>query len=976
MYIKQIKAVGFKSFADRINLEFNKNFTGIVGPNGSGKSNIVDAVKWVLGEQSVKTLRGSGNMTDVIFSGSKSRKPSSSASVSIVFDNSDKHLPIDYDEVSIKRVVYNSGDNEYFLNGSKCRLKDITDLFVDSFSSKESINIISQGKVDNILLSKPEERRTILEEAAGVLKYKKRKEETLRKLAKTHENIDRIDLILDELSVNLEPLKLQAEEAKKYEEVQSKLRNIEITLSVLDIEKFNSLFKTGKEKQDDLNKKIIELNKTISKNEVALEKLKTNELKIDDKLNDINNSLFKSNELLRELGEKKELSKERSKYNSKDVKVQNNLIDKKEKLLKLDGNIKLEENEIKTLTKELEKTKEELENNKNELDILLKEEHLLNNEINNLNKKRLEFKNKIELIENNINNSLRVPYSVKSVLDNPKLSGIKNTIGNVIEVEEKYSTMLDTSLGYASNFVITSDEECAKEAVNYLKKNKIGRVTFFPLSVIKPKFVEKSVLNEIENENGFIDVASNLVNYNTEYENIVKNQLGNILVVETLDDAVRIGRKISNKYRIVSLDGEIIHVGGSLTGGSNNKNSVIGDKFELGRINNLNKSNDLELESKETELKDISYNISVLRDKVLDLNSKLEINNELINNKNMNLNDIKQEQKRVKNEIDMLTSKDLNNEFDKLMVEFYKEDTKNKKIIKDLETEKEEKERISNEIILLEKEIKTNNIDYNNLNQELKDTEIECVKTESIIDNLLNILNETYNLTFESAKEEVVDLNEEEARVELKELKRKFKSFRNVNIGSIEEYERINKRYEFLNSGKNDLLESEKNLLDIISEMDEVMEDKFIETFKKVNQEFNNVFKKLFNGGEACLELTDPDNYLETGIDINATPPGKKLTNISLLSGGEKTLTAISLLFAIMNLNNVPFAILDEVEAALDEANAVRFGEYLDNYKGKTQLLVITHQKKTMEYVDLLYGITMQESGVSKVVSVKLEDVK
>ena len=976
MYIKEINATGFKSFADKVHLELNKNFTGIVGPNGSGKSNIVDAIKWVLGEQSVKTLRGSSGMKDVIFNGSKSRKQSSSASVTITFDNTDRHLPTDYNEVSIKRVVYLSGENEYFLNKSKCRLKDITDLFIDSFSSKESINIISQGKVEEILSNKPEDRRTILEEAAGVLKYKRRKEESLRKLSKTHENIDRVNLIVNELSVNIEPLKKQAKDAKEYIEKKDKLKNIEVTLAVLDIENNNNIFKQKEESIKAINEKILSTSTNNTKEETKLEELKRDEINIEEQITQFNNKLSLSNHSLISLAEKKELSKERSKYNSEDIKVKNNLIETKEKILKLESVIKLEEKEIKDKEKEKKQIENELKSNNEKYYNVEKKLKTIEEDINNINKKILEFKNKIELTQNNINSSLRVPYSVKSILDNPRLSGIRNTIGNIINTEEKYSLVLETALSSAINFVITDDEECAKEGVKYLKNNKLGRVTFFPLSVIKSRYVDSNTIEEIKNENGFIDIASNLVTYDKEYKNIVTNQLGNIIVTDNINSAIKIGRKIQNRYRIVTLEGDIIHVGGSLTGGSNKNTSVIGDKFELQRINNLLKSYEMEKESKNLTLEQLTNNLNTLKDSIYK-QTLLNVNiKEVLNTKNTTLNDYKNNLYKLNDEISMLNSNDLEKEFDKLMKDYYKEEENNKLISKELNNLKNKKEDLLQKVQSIENTIKKENTLYNDLNNKLKEEEIEKIKVETIIDNLLNILNENYSLTFESAKEHIVSLNEEEARKELVELKRKVKNFKNINLGSIEEYERVNKRYEFLNSQKEDLLSSEQNLLSIINEMDNTMEEKFINTFNKINKEFNKVFNNLFSGGEAHLELTDPDNFLETGIDIKATPPGKRLTNISLLSGGEKTLTAISLLFAIMNLNNVPFAILDEVEAALDESNAVRFGEYLDNYKGKTQLLIITHKKKTMEYVDLLYGITMQESGVSKVVSVKLEDVK
>lgn len=981
MYIKEIKMNGFKSFVDRVNITLDKTFTGIVGPNGSGKSNIVDAVKWVLGEQSVKTLRGNNAMSDVIFAGSKTRKPSSSASVTIVFDNSDFHLPTEYSEVSIKRVVYKSGENEYFLNNTRCRLKDITDLFVDSFSSKESFNIISQGKVSEVLSNNSLERRSIIEEAAGVLKYKTRKKESLRKLDRTNENINRIDMIISELNDSIIPIKAQSEKALLYKKAKNELTNTEVALTVLDIKDNDILYKNNEERINELNEALTKDDKKTTNDEVKLEKLKLESLKLDEKINKLQKEIIEISNNLSKLSEQKELLRERSKYNSTDIKVKNNLLDIKEKKLKLSSDKKVLETEIKVLTEELDKINKVIEEYNNDYKNLDAKKRVFDEEYSSINKKYMELKYKKDMLESSIKNSSKVPYSVRNVLENPKLTGIINTIGKVIELEEKYEIAIETALASALNFVIVENEECAKEAINYLKRNKIGRVTFFPMNVIKPKAIDTTTLETLEKEDGFVSVASSLVTYDKKFYNIIANQLGNIIVAKDIDSAIKISKRINHRYRVVSLDGELIHVGGSLTGGSRNNNtSVMGEKFEFNRVTNLLKFTKTDLENKEKEIQEVNYNINVLRENIYKRTSIKVKSNEEYLSKTKALEEISNTLSKINDEYDNLTKNSgekLDEEFNKISESYYKEETKKSELENELNFSLEKKNGLKEDISLLEESIKKQNSNYNKLNNELKEKEIEKIKLGNIIDNCLNILNESYNLTYELAKDKYeLNMPVEEARLKVNKLKDEIRSYGEVNLGSIEEYERLSKRYEFLTTEKEDLVKSEENLLQMINEMDTEMEERFIDTFNKVNDEFKKVFNTLFGGGEAMLELTDPDNILETGIDIKAIPPGKKLSNISLLSGGEKTLTAISLLFAIMNLKDVPFAILDEVEAALDEANVERFGSYLEHYRNKTQLLIITHKKKTMEYVDLLYGVTMQESGVSKLVSVRLEEAK
>ena len=978
MYIKEIKLNGFKSFADRTNIELNSSFTGIVGPNGSGKSNIVDAIKWVLGEQSVKSLRGGSDMTDIIFNGSASRKPSTHASVCIVFDNTDKSLNIPYNEVSIKRVLFKNGENEYYLNSERCRLKDISTLLIDSMSSRESFNIIPQNKIDEILSEKPYDRRVIFEDAAGVLKYKKRKEESLRKLEKTHDNVSRINLIIDELSVSLLPLEKSSIKAREYKTALSELESVEIALAAKDITSFSVLLEEKKLRKTEIEDKLSKTNTSSTTDNAESEKIKLEIIKNDDLISDVSNKIFTINEQIVELSNKKTLMSERVKYDKTSSDVKNNLLILKEKECTLDNSKKKLELEIDNLDKINNTQKDKLESllidkNKLEKDKLTSSEALNQN-----NKKSLEVKNKIDVLTTSIESMNKVPYSVKEIINNPTLRGIHNIIGNLIEVKSEYSIMLDTALGFSSNNIVVDDEVCAKEAIEYLKSHSKGRATFFPLNVIKPKSIEPSILRNIKDITGYIGICADLVNYDNKYYNIVMNQLGNIIVAKDINSALMISKKINHMYRVVSLDGEIIHVGGSLTGGSNkSNNSYLFDKYELERystiLNNLIEKN----KTIEQEYNKILNEEELLNNSIYNTNIEIARNNELINSKKESLLHLSNEYTLVVNEISNLENshEKLDKELSNVIDEYYKLEQTKIEYEKNLELYNKQKQDLNSTLVTLESSIKklqNENLEYI---KEMNTLDLDITKLNIALDNLLNRLSEDYSIGYERAKKEyVLSIDENIAREKVSTLRKKIKSLGEVNLGSIEEYERVSTRVNFLNKQKDDLVKSENDLLNIINEMDNVMKDKFLITFENINTEFNKVFKTLFKGGNAKLKLTDPDNILETGIDIIAIPPGKTEKHLSLLSGGEKTLTAISLLFSIMNLKNVPFVILDEVESALDEANANIFGEYLANYRNKTQLLVITHKKKTMEFLDLLYGVTMEESGVSKLVSVKLEN--
>lgn len=976
MYIKEIKLSGFKSFADKTTIELDKTFTGIVGPNGSGKSNIVDAIKWVLGEQSVKTLRGSNNMTDVIFTGSSSRQPSNFASVCIIFDNSDRTLNIDYNEVSIKRMVYKTGENEYYINNEKCRLKDITNLFLDSRSSKESFNIIPQNKIDQILSEKPEERRTIFEDAAGVLKYQKRKEECLNKLSKTHDNIDRINLIISENEENIGPLETSAKKAKEYKTALNELESVEIALIAKDITTYSSEVSIKTEKKSTLEDELSKLNTSKTSDNTLVEKLKVEVLNIDEKIKKTSNEIFKINESLLDLSNKKTLLTERNKYDKSSDEVKNNLIHLKDREGITRNSINAIEVDIKNLNE-----------NVNTLNIKISELSKDYNDIGrdkdkdnfNLNSKRkllFETNNKIDILKTNLANMNKVPYSVRCIVGNPVLRGIHNILGSLIEAKEEHVSMVEIALGGSINNIVVNDEGCAKEAIEYLKNHNKGRATFFPLTVIKPKSIDPDTKKEIESIIGYMGVLSDFVTYDSKYYNIVMNQLGNIIVANNINTAIAISKKINHRYRVISLDGELIHVGGVMSGGSiKNDNSFIKDKYELERLISSIEPLDNSIKELEIKIEEYDKDLNIIKDKVYNINIDLIKTKELLNNKNIEKDNLNKELDSIVNEINNLSSTSLDNELNIVINEYYNHEQKKVELEKELEHLNNEKLNKNSELNDLELSIRKQNSKNNAIINEINSLEIDITKLNMNLDNLLKRLSEDYSLGYERAKNEyTLEIDEDVAREKVNVLRRKIKSLGEVNLGSIEEYERIYTRVNFLNKQKQDLENSEKDLLSIIDDMDSVMKDKFITSFNNINIEFGKVFKTLFKGGTAHLELTDPDNILETGIDIIAVPPGKNKKSLSLLSGGERTMTAISLLFAIMNLEKVPFVILDEVESALDENNATVFGEYLANYKNKTQLLVITHKKKTMEFLDRLYGITMQESGVSKLVSVKLDN--
>ena len=979
MYLKEIVTTGFKSFADKLDIKLDDKITCIVGPNGSGKSNVVDAVRWVLGEQSVKSLRGEGSMSDVIFSGSKSRNPLNVASVELVFDNTDHYINVPYTEISIKRKVYRTGENEYYLNGEKCRLKDVTNLLLDTGMGKESFNIISQGEVEKILSNSPSDRRIIFEEAAGILKYKRRKEEALRKLDRTHNNLDRVNDIITELELQVGPLKEQSEKASEYLENKKGLDNYEVALLAYDIESYNQQLEQARTKKEKIDKEILTISTETSSADIAALEDNNKLEKLEQARTTLNNELLKVTEEVEKINGEKNLLKERSKTNKEEEVLKETIRTTLEKKGQLEKNISLLTEEIISITQNKKAKEEKYTELEKQISTAKNKRNYLMSTYSKMDQDLISLAHKISSLKMEIEQSSDLPTSVRSILKETSLQGIHNTIGNIITTEDTYLKALNVAISSNKNFVITSDEDSAKKAINYLKDNHLGRATFFQLSVIKARYIDSETLNLIKNNSDFIAVLSDLLTYNTKYQNIIENQFGTIIISKDLDSATRLSKLIRNRYKIITLDGDVINVGGSMTGGSLNKTkSIITTKQELKYQEEKENTLKAEITSLKNELAEINNLISSLEEEnYLKEKERISIS-ELLNSKNLELRRVSQDYEAVKKEwenLEVISNNSVSEKEQELIKLFHEKSSLKEQLqlkLKNLTTEIDE---LKAKIEETQATYKLKNSTLRNLEKSSRELEILINRLDVKIDNMLNILSEDYELTFERAKSECsLDIEPDEARVKVNTYRNNIKRIGMVNLGAIEEYERVNTRYSFLTNQREDLYKAESTLLEIMNEMDEVMEEEFKNTFMAIQIEFQKVFKELFNGGQATLKLTDPANMLTTGVEIVASPPGKKLTTISLLSGGEKTLTAISLLFAILNVRSVPFCLFDEVEAALDEANVAGFGTYLNHYRDKTQFLIITHKKKTMEYANTLYGITMQESGVSKLVSVKLED--
>lgn len=977
MYLKEIEILGFKSFADKTVITLDNDVTCVVGPNGSGKSNVVDAIRWVLGEQSVKSLRGDNSMSDFIFSGSKSRNPLNVASVMLTFDNSDHYVNMPYNEISVKRRLYRNGENEYFINGEKVRLKDVTELFLDTGIGKSSFSIIGQGDIGKIFSSSSLERRSVLEEAAGILKYKTRREEALRKLDRTDNNIERVNDIIGELEQRVEPLRIQSEKAREYLDIKHELKEIDVSLTVDDISNIYRDYSDYKNRIESINKEIIELNTKISNS--IVDKLKLDRIELEKKINVINDKLVLLTKEEEELNSQRKLIKERSKYDSNDIKVHENIMVLKESKLKLEKDIDLIENELNLKNIEFEESKKEIISLTNELNEIKTKKDFSNREYSIKNKEYIENKNKISVLRDSIESNSLISSNSKRVLDNPRLNGVKDCFGNIVSCEDRYTKALEVIISSIKSVVICDDMESVKECINYLKNNNLGRCTFYPMDVMKPRVIDPNTLDLLEREIDYLGVLSDFVKYDDIYSNVVLNQFGNIIVTSDIDSANNLGRIVKNKYRIVTLNGDIINAGGSVTGGSiNNIVSPISLKNQLTDL--ILKNNTLENVNN-----DLSNEINRLESDIIKLEetitNKRKNNNDLFdsisnlnNNKGLKENDLRNIDIELSN-LDSLNNNSINKEEELITEKYYSKQKEKELVVLELNNLNKDYDKLNINILDLEGLDKVNNSELNSKQKSLSEYSNELARMDIKLDNLLNYLSSEYEISYEKAKDLYsLDMENAEAHKLVNKYKNKLKEIGMVNIDSIDEFKEVNTRYEFLTNQRNDLFNAKDTLVNIINEMDTVMKEDFKNTFEVLKVEFNKVFRELFNGGEAELILTDPDDLLNTGVDIKATPPGETKKPITLLSGGQKTFTAIALVFAILNIKKIPFCVFDEIEAALDESNVDIFGHYLDHYKSKTQFLLITHKKRTMEYAKNLYGMTMQELGVSKLVSVKFEE--
>ena len=1179
MYLKRLELQGFKSFADKTVLDFKPGITTVIGPNGSGKSNISDSIRWVLGEQSMKSLRGS-KTEDVIFAGTQNRKSLGFAEASIIIDNSDGKLPIEFTEVTVTRRIYRSGESGYFINKTPCRLKDILELFMDTGIGKDGYSIIGQGKIDEILSNKSEERRHVFEEAAGIVKYRTRKAESEKKLEQSKLNLLRINDILAEIEQNLDPLKIQSEKARKFLDLREELKSIEVGLFIHNIDSYKEKIEEVLKDEDIYNTQIVREDERLSNMQEQKESLRqaidnitnqiekmqtlsfesekkkeklTSEININKERINNNNSNFErfreeieeSNKRIEELEEEKnqKQGKKDNLYESKEKFVKE-LEEKEKELATLNDKLSEKEKEIEskkqkvdantderyeitnvisTLVANMESSEKRENNIKNEIASYISEldasrihkdeigkgfyeidskRNKIKKELEDIDEKRKEAETKLKDFDTRINNTesekrikeSRLKFleeterekegynrSVKAILQecdkNVSLKkGMHGVLANLISVPKEYETAIEMSLGQAMQNIVTDNEADAKKLVEYLRVNKLGRASFLPITSVYGKKLEK-----LSKENGVVGIASDLVKYDKKYEQIVLSLLGRTVIVDNMDTAINVAKKNKYAFRIVTIEGDVVNPSGMITGGSVVQKTVniLGRSREIEslkkdikkleeKIKNLKDEKEkysdeiestleevsaLEKELQEIEIvyatekqkvvseeeaiKKIETRLEKLREEDKSIKEQKEISKNKQNELNEKIKELEEENSKLTDEINefALLNKDDQKYIDDLnfditnlkisvssfdesedsineMIDRINLDIENTKTVINNKTEQrkkitEENKNLEESIKNLEEEIEKLKEDSSNSsskieelkkdrvakNEKLNETEeqvleqmkkiedlknqvVKCdikkSKLETERDQIINKMWEEYELTPSQAVDFKKPTNVQEVQRKVNNLRNDIKELGSINIDSIEEYKKLKERYDFMSEQRLDLENTMAKLRKVIVDLTEVMRKQFDEKFKIINKNFAEVFSELFGGGKAELKLTDENDILESGIEIEVQPPGKKLQNMSLLSGGERAFTAIALLFAILKINPAPFCVLDEIEAALDDVNVYRFAEYLKKFAKDTQFLVITHRKGTMEVADTVYGITMEENGISKLLSMKL----
>lgn len=966
MFLKRIELQGFKSFADKTVIQFDQDITGIVGPNGCGKSNVNDAIRWVLGEQSVKSLRSGTNMSDIIFSGSEYRKPVNMARVTLVFDNSTRVFDSDFDEIEITRQILRANNEaSYFINKTPCRLKDINDLVMDTGLGKDSLSIITQGNISSFADAKPEDRRSLFEEAAGVAKYKKRKKVSLSKLEQTKENLDRLQDILDELERQIGPLEKQAKKAEKYISLREKLSKIEISVLVEDIDQYN-------EKINQINKELFDIqamhtseNAELLKQETRLESIRKEMYALDKQINELQGKYTKAMEENYQLERRKIEQDEKRKYMLK-------VADKKARQKEIQAMLEEARFEYQDRHQRLMQTQQDLNNRRNIVNDLKTKISKARYESDQANNILTQLQNRRQVLENMMKQPFAHQQGVRSVMQaKNSLSGVYGVVSELLIAHADKALAVNAALGGSIYQIITKNEADARNAISFLKRNRSGRATFLPLSVCHPRKMNEQVITIASTSPGFLGFASECVDCKEIFNPVKERLLGNVIVVDTLQNANETAKRLRYAYKIVTLDGDIVHTGGSMTGGvTKNQSTPVTMRQELDTINSKIEGQKIKADSCLNETDILTQKLQKENDAIVTLQIELAKLENIYATKKAKYDSILAEYQELG--VDIEENAELAQ--DDLVVQMSKMHAVLDSLSLEIQSLRQSRFDKGNDAEQLENQIRLVRREMNSKQSQIHNYEMEIVKVKTQLENALNRLSTDYEMTYEYALTKKEDVEIESAKEEVIQLRQSISRLGNVNLDAPNEYKEVKERFDFMTSQKEDLEKASQQILAAIDEMDQTMISQFTDMFNKINAELDGVFKAMFGGGRASLSMVDPDDVLNTGIDIDVQPPGKMVKNIQTFSGGEKALIAISVLFAILKARTMPLCIFDEVEAALDQANVERFARYLSHYRGQSQFIAVTHRPGTMEQCDTLYGVTMQKDGVSKVLKVQLKD--
>lgn len=966
MFLKRIELQGFKSFADKTVIQFDQDITGIVGPNGCGKSNVNDAIRWVLGEQSVKSLRSGTNMSDIIFSGSEYRKPVNMARVTLVFDNSTRVFDSDFDEIEITRQILRANNEaSYFINKTPCRLKDINDLVMDTGLGKDSLSIITQGNISSFADAKPEDRRSLFEEAAGVAKYKKRKKISLSKLEQTKENLDRLQDILDELERQIGPLEKQAKKAEKYISLREKLSKIEISVLVEDIDQYN-------EKINQINKELFDIqamhtseNAELLKQETRLESIRKEMYALDKQINELQGKYTKAMEENYQLERRKIEQDEKRKYMLK-------VADKKARQKEIQAMLEEARFEYQDRHQRLMQTQQDLNNRRNIVNDLKTKISKARYESDQANNILTQLQNRRQVLENMMKQPFAHQQGVRSVMQaKNSLSGVYGVVSELLIAHADKALAVNAALGGSIYQIITKNEADARNAISFLKRNRSGRATFLPLSVCHPRKMNEQVITIASTSPGFLGFASECVDCKEIFDPVKERLLGNVIVVDTLQNANETAKRLRYAYKIVTLDGDIVHTGGSMTGGvTKNQSTPVTMRQELDTINSKIEGQKIKADSCLNETDILTQKLQKENDAIVTLQIELAKLENIYATKKAKYDSILAEYQELG--VDIEENVELAQ--DDLVVQMSKMHAVLDSLSLEIQSLRQSRFDKGNDAEQLENQIRLVRREMNSKQSQIHNYEMEIVKVKTQLENALNRLSTDYEMTYEYALTKKEDVEIESAKEEVIQLRQAISRLGNVNLDAPNEYKEVKERFDFMTSQKEDLEKASQQILAAIDEMDQTMISQFTDMFNKINAELDGVFKAMFGGGRASLSMVDPDDVLNTGIDIDVQPPGKMVKNIQTFSGGEKALIAISVLFAILKARTMPLCIFDEVEAALDQANVERFARYLSHYRGQSQFIAVTHRPGTMEQCDTLYGVTMQKDGVSKVLKVQLKD--